>query len=526
MQNYNPNEVISIYGSHDASITFIDKNNTIRVYEYERFVKKRYAMFSSRFDGWDLMGSNQNERIQFLTHIKNNLNNTNIKLILYLELNDDDKNLIKSFFPNAEFVLMKHHFSHAASGYYTSKFKKSLIFSVDGGGWDFNLVYTTRAYLGEGDKINELNCQNYDFGNPYSAIGWLISEISPEHKTEHSLTNAGKVMGLCAYGKVRNEWIEHFESYYVNKNLESLCSSLGIKCEKNVLSGQDSFDVSTTSQYVFERKMNELVIPFVNEYKTNVVLVGGCALNVLYNQKLHEYLKKLNLELYVPSNPNDCGLSYGMFLTMFPNLGTQEICYSGIEILDAELYDKFLSEYPNEDLTVDKIVQYLKQGKILGLVNGHSEVGPRALGNRSIICDPSFPNMKDILNAKVKFREWFRPFAPVCRLQDIEKYFENPKESNYMSYAPMIKSEYTDRVKSIVHEDNTTRLQTTTSKTHNLFNEILNKLDELGHIPIILNTSFNIKGLPILTRYEDAFYVLENTELDFLVIKNKIFKNK
>ncbi len=186
MQNYNPNEVISIYGSHDASITFIDKNNDIRVYEYERFVKKRYAMFSSRFDGWDLMGSNQNERIEFLTHIKNNLNNVDIKLVLYLELNDNDKNLIKSFFPNVEFMLMKHHFSHAASGFYTSKFKKSLIFSVDGGGYDFNTVYTTRAYLGEDEKINELNCHNYDFGNPYSAIGWLISEISSEHKTKHS----------------------------------------------------------------------------------------------------------------------------------------------------------------------------------------------------------------------------------------------------------------------------------------------------------------------------------------------------
>jgi carbamoyltransferase len=526
MQNYNPNEVISIYGSHDASITFIDKNNDIRVYEYERFVKKRYAMFSSRFDGWDLMGSNQNERIEFLTHIKNNLNNVDIKLVLYLELNDNDKNLIKSFFPNAEFMLMKHHFSHAASGFYTSKFKKSLIFSVDGGGYDFNQVYTTRAYLGEDDKINELNCQNYDFGNPYSAIGWLISEISSEHKTEHSLTNAGKVMGLCAYGKVRSEWVEHFEKFYDNKSLEFLCSSLNIWYAKDSLSGQDSFDAAATSQYVFERKMNELIIPFVNEYKTNVVLVGGCTLNVLYNQKLYEYLKDLDLELHVPSNPNDCGESYGMFLTMFPNLGTQEICYNGIEILDEDLYEKFLSEYPYEDLTIDKIVEYLRQGKILGLVNGYSEVGPRALGNRSIICDPSFPNMKDILNAKVKFREWFRPFAPVCRIQDMETYFENPKESNYMSYAPMIKNDYIDKVKSIVHEDKTTRLQTTTNETHKLFNDILDKLDELNHIPIILNTSFNIKGLPILTRYEDAFYVLENTELDFLVIKNKIFRKK
>lgn len=526
MQNYNPNEVISIYGSHDASLTFIDKNNTLRVYEYERFVKKRYAMFSSRFDSWDLMGSNENERFEFLTHVKNNLYNTDIKLVLYLELNDQDKSLIKSLFPNAEFVLMKHHFSHAASGFYTSKFNKSLIFSVDGGGYDFNQIFTTRAYLGENEKITELNCTNYDFGNPYSAIGWLVSEISSEHKTRHSLTNAGKVMGLCAYGNVRSEWVNYFENFYNDKNLELLCSSIGLSCEKDVLSGQDSYDAAATSQYVFEKKMDELIIPFVKEYNTNVVLVGGCALNVLYNQKLHEYLKSINLELYVPSNPNDCGESYGMFLTMFPNLGNQEICYNGIEILDENLYDKFLNEYPHEDLTIEKIVEYLKLGKILGLIDGYSEVGPRALGNRSIICDPSFPNMKDILNAKVKFREWFRPFAPVCRIQDMEKYFENPKESNYMSYAPKIKDEFSNKVKSIVHEDKTTRLQTTTNSTHKLFNDILDKLYELNHIPIILNTSFNIKGLPILTRYEDGFYVLDNTELDFLVIKDKIFKKK
>jgi carbamoyltransferase len=526
MQDYNPNEVISIYGSHDASLTFIDKNNTLRVYEYERFVKKRYAMFSSRFDSWDLMGSNQNERIDFLTHVKNNLQNPNIKVVLYLELNDDDKILINSFFPNAEFVLMKHHFSHAASGYYTSNFDKSLIFSVDGGGYDFNQVFTTRAYLGQNEKINEIVCQNYDFGNPYSAIGWLISEISSEHKTRHSLTNAGKVMGLCAYGKVRQEWIEYFEKFYNDKSLESLCDSMGITCNKDILSGQDSYDAAATSQYIFEKKMDELILPFVSEYNTNVVLVGGCALNVLYNQKLYEYLKPLGLNLHVPSNPNDCGESYGMFLTMFPKLGNEEICYNGIEILDEDLYEKFINEYPNEDLTIDKVVEYLKSGKILGVLNGYSEVGPRALGNRSIICDPSFPNMKDILNAKVKFREWFRPFAPVCRLQDMEKYFEHPKESNYMSYAPKIKNEFTEKVKSIVHEDSTTRLQTTTNKTHKFFNDVLDKLDKLNHIPIILNTSFNIKGLPILTRYEDAFYVLDNTELDFLIIKNKIFRKK
>ncbi len=278
---------------------------------------------------------------------------------------------------------------------------------------------------------------------------------------------------------------------------------------------------------MFENKMDELILPFVNKYKTNVVLVGGCALNVLYNQKLSEKLKNLNLSVFVPSNPNDCGLSYGMFLSKFSHLGrSNEICYSGIEILDEEKYNFYLEKYPHEDLTISKITNYLINGKILGIINDYSEVGPRSLGNRSIICNPSFPEMKDILNSKVKFREWFRPFAPVCRLKDKDLFFENANESNYMSFAPKIKHSFKNKVQSIVHQDETTRLQTVTEDTHKLFNNILNELELKNNIPIILNTSFNIKGFPILTRYEDAFYVLENTELDFLVIKNKIFKKK
>lgn len=528
-KTFKPEEVISIYGSHDASITFIDNDYKIRVYEYERFIKKRYAMFSSRFDSWDDMGSNDIERKEFLNLVKNNLFNKDIKLILFLELNQEDKELITNFFPNATFKEMAHHFSHAASGFYPSNFNKSLIFSVDGGGYDFGQVYTTRVFLGEENKIKNLECNNLDFGNPYSGLGWLVSEIKSgsKHKTKHSLSNAGKIMGLCAYGQVRNEWVKYFEEYYDDNNLEKLCLKLKIPYKSDSVRGQISYDIASTSQYVFEKKMDDLILPFVDKYNVNVVLVGGCALNVLYNQKLYDTLKNKNLSVYVPSNPNDCGLSYGMFLTEFPHMGkNDEICYNGIEILDEDKIDVYLNTYPNEQMTVSKVVSYLKDGKIIGIINDYSEVGPRSLGNRSIICDPSFPEMKDILNSKVKFREWFRPFAPVCRLEDKDKFFYNSTFSNYMSFAPKIKKEYETKVKSIVHEDKTTRLQTTTKNTHKLFNDILNELSNQNHIPIILNTSFNIKGLPILTKYEDAFYVLDNTELDYLIVKDKIFKKK
>ena len=132
--------------------------------------------------------------------------------------------------------------------------------------------------------------------------------------------------------------------------------------------------------------------------------------------------------------------------------------------------------------------------------------------------------MKDVLNAKVKFREWFRPFAPLCRVQDKDLYFDDACESEYMSYAPSVKEEYKEKLISITHADDTSRLQTVTEDQHKLFYDILTEMEKGNRIPVILNTSFNIKGRPILTTYADAFHVLKETQLDFLVTEDFIIE--
>jgi carbamoyltransferase len=473
------------------------------------------------------MGSNDIERNGFLELIKSNLIDSNIELILYAELNNPDIDLLKKHFPLASFEKVGHHFSHASSAFYPSGFNDALIFSVDGGGVDNNSVATTKVYIGKSNEIQELPCSAIDFGNPYSAIGFPISEIRPgvEGPTaKHSLVYSGKIMGLCAYGKVVDEWKLPFDKYYSHNNLDRLCQEISIPCKFNSITGETSYNLAATSQYTFEKKMDELIIPFVDKYNIDVVLTGGCALNVLYNQRLYKFLKDKGLRLYVPPNPNDCGQSYGMFLSKFPELGNLDIVYNGLEIVDTENIESYLSTYDNEDYTVEKLVDLLKAGNIIGILDGNSEVGPRALGNRSIICDPSFPEMKDILNAKVKFREWYRPFAPVCRLEDKDMYFTDSCESNYMSYAPTVKPEFKEQLSSIVHADNSTRLQTTTKEQHEIFYDILSELYNRGFTSVILNTSFNINGLPILSTLEDAFYVLDNTQMDYVVTHNKIFK--
>ncbi len=518
--------ILSIYGAHDASVTFIDKNGDIRVFEYERFVKKRYAAFSKKFNK---DSDNDKNRIEFLTYIKNEISEE-IDTILYNNIFDDDFILLKNFFPNSVFEEMGHHISHASSGFYLTNYKDAIILSIDGGGHDYGVVSFTNIFYGNEDEIKLLKTENFNLGVSYGRIGCPISEISDGGgDPTDSLAYAGKVMGLCAYGKVRQMWVQPFKEYYLGRenkynrsNLNFLGRNIGLNLEYNKLSGQDSYDLASTSQYVFEEIMMELVTPYLDK-SNNFIIVGGCGLNVLFNQKLKVFLNNMGKNLYVPPSPNDCGLSLGQFLHKTKKR-IDEFVYNGIGILDYHKLDTYIETYGAIKINTFDIVDLIKNGKIIGLVHGNSEVGPRALGNRSIICDPTIGDMKDILNHKVKFREWFRPFAPVCREEDSNLFFEDVFPSNYMSYAPTIKEEYRNIIPSVTHNDGTGRLQTVNYEQHNIFYEILTELKNRDVPPIILNTSFNIKGKPILTTIEDSLYVLENTDLDCLVIEGFLFE--
>lgn len=521
--------ILSIYGSHDASATFVDKNNQIRILELERFSEIRFSMYSSQYDSWSL-GVNDEIRRAFLSHIK-----TEIKslpdVIIFASLNNKDVELLAEYFPGAAFeVFDGHHISHAYGSYFQSPFNEALVFTVDGGGSDLGMHTTTKVYKAIGNNLEEIFKPLVDFGNTYSTIGIPMSEISPGKDNNDLgvfLSYAGKIMGICAYGRIVQEWVQPMVDFYTHKNLQQLGKKIGLKLDLNSISGETSYNLAATSQYVFEELLMQFILHFFEQDRKNIVLTGGCALNVLFNQKLKKFLNSQNFDLYVPPNPNDCGQSLGQYLYK-TKTHIDPLVYAGFDILDRENIDTYLvkNKYHTEEMTVGKIVELISDGKIGGIVQGYSEVGPRALGNRSIICDPSFKDMKDTLNNKVKFREWYRPFAPVCRDEDKDLYFDDAVDSHYMSYAPHVKEEYRTKLPSITHNDGTARLQTVNKNQHELFYSILSHMKSAGKIPVILNTSFNIKGKPILTRVKDAFDVLENTELDFLVIENTLVLKK
>ena len=544
---------ISFYGSHNAAYV-VEKDGEIKlVLEVERFLNyknsgmaqyacpnTRNLLFFSKLIPEFIMnelGIDEFENCYFL----------NCDVILNshhrLERDINAKNYIECL----------HHRSHAAGVFYQSPYKEALIFSFDGGGNDgkFNVYIADRensVTLLESviNPILNLNFIGYDLGFPYMVFGHYLKDIKHEHISTGNLVYSGKIMGLASYGKVIDEWIPHFiefyksnphggrvngwekDSYYdFESKINKLGSDIGIEFDhKNRLEGQVAYDIAATSQRAFEECFLEVAKPYMDQYPDlPVCITGGCGLNILLNTRL---IEEFNKEVFVGPDPNDCGIALGMMLDKIKPDNPIDVTYSGTKLLDINMLGDFIQNaydlFKANPLDIDTLVDDLYEGKIIGVARGRSEHGPRALGNRSILCNPSIPDMKDILNAKVKHREWYRPFAPVVRLEDVNKYFEWNRESRWMSFCPKVKEEWKDKLAAITHVDGTARVQTVTREQNEWLYDLLTKFEEKSGIGVLLNTSFNVDGKPILSTIRDAFTILEKTQLDCLVIENYYIK--
>lgn len=512
---------IAIYGSHDASICFKDANGKYRIFEIERLTKERYATL------------NQPNYSEIYQKIKEIGKLDSFEICYYSELPEEQINYLQTLFQIKEFKLTGHHLSHAACAYYQSGFQDSLIISFDGGGFDggegddrvtyFNIYLKTSEH-----NFTRLERIKWDMGSSYGELAVPISEIK---KTEDwgktFLSYAGKKMGLCGFGKIIPQWIQPIKIFYqrhkhlkLRMDLAQLEEEIGLKLEVNSLSGQTAYDLAATSQHVFEELVLEVILPFIEKYQLPICLTGGCALNVIFNQKLKQLT---SLPIFIPPNPSDCGLAFGMLAFHEPPLNPPNLTYAGFEILDQEKLPEYIQQYQAKPISTKEIAGLLAEGKILGIMRGNSEVGPRALGNRSLLCDPSIPSIKDKLNAQIKFREWFRPFAPMVREEENDKYFQ-PCISPFMSYSPQVKEEWKEKLAAIVHVDGSARVQTIKKEENEFIYDLLGKFEKIKGFGVLLNTSFNIKGKPILTTIEDALVVLEETELDGVVIEGWLFE--
>jgi carbamoyltransferase len=364
-----------------------------------------------------------------------------------------------------------HHYSHACAGYYTSRFSDAAIVVLDSIG-EYN---TSTIWVGESEKIKLKFKQNYpvSFGLFYSAFTQLVG-LMPNQE-EYIM------MGMAAYG----DWTKYYkqvDNYFPRYDKQKYNFHKGIT-DWGWVSEQDKFDIAAAVQVVYEQRLIDFM-RYAKDLtkKNNLVFMGGCALNCSANTKLWEIFN----DVWIMPNPGDSGSSLGAAAALYGKHLDWQTPYLGYDLG---------GEYP-----VNKIIKGLADNKIVAVASGRAEFGPRALGNRSILADPRDPEIKNKVNL-IKKRESFRPFAPVVMEEHASKWFDINFSSPYMQYA--VKCLKPDIIPSVVHADGTSRVQTINKNQHPGLYEVLKQWFDLTGVPVLLNTSLNVKGQPLINDEKD-----------------------
>jgi carbamoyltransferase len=513
---------LAIHGAHNASLAVEQDGKLIVVVEFERWVNSKNVGFTSVYPLHNL----KNYVVyDILKYVEDRFGISEYENCFY---QDSDlecfKNIkAKNFVPNH--VIGQHHEFHSYGTFYQFDLPEALCISYDGGAPDgfFHIYKMVR-----GQKSQLLENVPVDLGSNYGFVGSLCSEIKGQRC---NLVFAGKVMGLQSYGEIHEDWKQKFREYYAQipwwrdseTRIREMATSFGLTLNASgQLEGQEAYDFAATSQAVFEDIVLEKVHnQIVAHPDMPICITGGCALNIVLNTKIGE---KYNRKIYVAPNSSDCGLAVGMLAAYVMPQEPWDVTYAGIDLLDRNLLLRYVEKRHGHQFDMDAMVTELANNRIYGVVQGRSEHGPRALGNRSIICNPVGANVKDVLNARVKHREWYRPFAPIVRLEDVSEYFEFSGESRWMNFCPLVKQDYLLAMPGITHVDNTARVQTITREQNPFMYDLLTAFKAKTGIGVLLNTSFNVDGKPILSSIAEAFEVYDTTELDCLYIEGFVFR--
>lgn len=380
---------------------------------------------------------------------------------------------VKEYFPKSKITNFKHHYSHACAGYYTSNFDNAAIVVLDAIG-EFE---TTSIWSGNGNEIKKIFSCNYpfSFGLFYSAFTKYIG-LKPNEE-EYIM------MGMAAYGDP-TIYFSEINSLFPSIDKQTELFHYGVSGFSVKPTEQNKFDIAAAVQAVYEKRLIEFMI-FAKKKtgKDNLVFMGGCALNCSANTKLFDIYN----QVWIMPNPGDAGSSLGAAAAVYGKHLNWQGPYLGKDVG---------SEYP-----VNSIFKELVENKIAAVVSGRAEYGPRALGNRSIFADPREASCKDLVNT-VKGREMFRPFAPVVLEEHASEWFEISQPSPYMQFA--VRCKKPDLIPSVVHEDGTSRVQTVNKQQHAGLYKLLKKWHGYSGVPVLLNTSLNIKGQPLLNDLADV----------------------
>lgn len=421
---------------------------------------------------------------------------------------------------------LSHHLAHAWSCIAFAPFEESLVLIIDGAGSPHEANSSDYEYLSlflwKNRKLELLDRKFLQFtesqvpGQTFSEGIGIFYEKASEYIFNNK-TEAGKVMGLAPFGKshgLQKSFIHYLESLDWNKRF----TGKGKKDWETSAQMNVFKDLAATVQENFEH----FLFTYIHELKyrypqhENLILAGGCAMNCTFNGKLAA--KKIFKHVYIPPNPGDEGIGLGAAFSCL--MSDDQNCWqptgwhrqtssrglkSSIPKPESiqHVFEGFKVSQPTNLLQI--VAGMLSRGEIVAFFQGRSEIGPRSLGNRSILASPRRNELKKYLNDNVKFREEFRPYG--CTVQwekaykyfDIEKGFENP----FMSFAVPVKNEYQKILSDLFHVDGTSRMQTLHREQNEIFYDLLGEVEKLTGLPILLNTSLNVMNEPIVESIED-----------------------
>ena len=459
------------------------------------------------------------------------------------------KDHLKGF--TGKIIFPEHHVSHAAHTFFTSPFEESAILTVDGvGEWT-----TTSFGIGNGSKIKLTNDIRWphSLGLFYSAFTYYLGFQVNEGEY--------KLMGLASYGKpkyydiIMDKLIDvkedgsfrlnlkyfsfHYGKFMMNQKFEELFDHP--RRIEDSKAEQIHYDIGASAQLVLE----EILLKIVNHvHKTtkqkNLCLGGGVALNGVANSRI---LKEGPFEnLHIPPSPGDAGSAIGAaqyayysYLNNSRQINSdygstiKQNIYLGPSFSNKEINDFLDSanipyEYFDKQDLLEKTAKLISEKNVVGWYQDKMEWGPRALGNRSILADPRIAEMKDILNEKIKHRESFRPFAPSILEEFVSEYFDLDIPSPYMLLVTKVKKP--EKIPAVTHVDGTGRLQTVSKKSNPLYYELISEFHKITGVPVVVNTSMNVRGEPIVNTPKQAYEMLRKTEMDYLVLGNYIISKQ
>ncbi len=457
-----------------------------------------------------------------------------------------------------KFHYIEHHLAHIASAFYPSGFKDAVGLSIDGSG-DFVTLAISECKNNEINIIEKTNFPNSlgifyhamtqflgfkNYGDEYKVMG-LAAYGTPKYfdKIKNNLFRYNKKsifeLNLNYFNHHKNDFkyiVEdslHIDEIFNQKLIQLFSEELDNKDNKNQFTKDFASSVQKVYEFFFKQIIKKL---FLNKFSKNLVFAGGCALNSSANRIVTRE-KELFDNVYIPCAPGDNGGALGAAFVVSAkynhNIKNSKNPYLGQEFSDNEVLkilkndtykDKVIYKFIENDFDLFKTAtKLISDGNVIGWFQGRMEFGPRALGNRSILADPRNPNMKKIINMKIKRRESFRPFAPSVLEKYQSDWFESDFINPYMSSLATVKSNKQKLIPSVTHIDGTARLQTVNSNNNSKYANLISAFYLLTGVPILLNTSFN-ENEPIVMKPEESLDCLIRTDMDAVFINNYLIK--